>query len=201
MFDYSKDGEVSMKNDAFTEKISLWLDNQLTPGEVTALEAHLADCPTCQENYRAMQQVDQLFLNAATQMAAPNPGFSQRFEARLVRHQASRPWQIWLTVVALLLGTASVFGIWLLAEGLVWVNTSSYLINAQILYQGISGFIESMAGLQFIFNLGTLLFKTSFIIINQPLFWGILFMTFSLMGLWLWLMRTLSRRSASLLAL
>ena len=187
-----------MMNDAFTEKISLWLDDQLTTREVAELETHLVNCEACQETYEALQQAHQFLLAARTQTAAPAPGFTHRFEVRLARHQASQPWQLWLAVAALVLGTLSVFGVWLLAEGFALVSAGSSLLNGQILYQSLSQFIESLAGLQLIFNLGTLLLKTSYVLFSQPLFWGIILMAVSMIGLWLWLMQTLARRTVSL---
>lgn len=189
-----------MMNDTFTEKISLWLDDQLNANEAVELETHLANCATCQAAHQAMQQAHHLLLVAGAHMAAPAPGFTQRFEARLARHrpQASKPWQLWLATAALLLGAVAVFGGWLLAEGLVWINAGSYLVNAQILYLVLSRFIESLAGLQFVFNFAALLVRTSFIIIAQPLFWGVLLIAISTIGLWLWLMQTLARRTAPL---
>jgi len=66
-----------MTKDTFTEKISLWFDDQLSPAEVAELKDHLSGCPSCRQTYSAMQQVDQVLQAAARVMAAPQPGFSR----------------------------------------------------------------------------------------------------------------------------
>lgn len=188
-----EDGEVQMKNDNFTEKISLWLDNQLASADVAELKAHLADCEDCRETYQAMQQVDHLFRTAATRMAAPSPGFTERFESRLGQHR-SKAWQSWLAVSALGLGSVLIFGVWIVSEGLLWFVGDSSLLNAQVLYRGVNALIESFAGVQLVINLGSLSFKAMTIVMSQPLFWGLVFVAVMSIGAWVWIMQTLSRR-------
>jgi len=187
-----------MKNDKFTEKISLWLDNQLNPNEVTELETHLNDCVACRQTYEAMQHVHGLLRSAATRMVAPNPGFTQRFEARLAHPQpATRLWQLWLTIGVLFLGTFFIFGLWLIGGGITLVGFSSYVLDARLLNQWLYALIDSIADLRLALDLGTLLLKTSYLMMGQPLFWGGVIATVSLIGFWVWMMRALSRRSPS----
>ena len=186
-----------MKNDTFTEKISLWLDNQLNPNEVAELKAHLNDCTACQQAYETMQRVHHLFRSAATRMAAPNPGFTQRFEARLAHHRPASLWQVWLTIGVLFLGTFFVFGVWVIGEGIALIGVSSYVLDAGLLNQWLAALIESAADLRFVLNLGTLLLKASYLMMSQPIFWGGVISAVSLIGFWVWVMRTLSRRSPS----
>ena len=93
-----------MAHDTFTEKLSLWLDNELGPAEVTQLQAHLNECAECSRVYQAMQRFDSMFRAAATHMVEPQTGFSARFEARLVQQQQAKRWQTWAGVAVLLVG-------------------------------------------------------------------------------------------------
>ncbi|MDH3676271.1 MAG: zf-HC2 domain-containing protein [Anaerolineae bacterium] len=184
-----------MKNDTYAEKISLWLDDQLSLAEVAELKAHLAGCPSCRRTYEGLQRVHQLFQTAATRMVSPEPGFSHRLEARLARHHAVSSWQIWAAILALCLGTLVIFGAWAIVGGLSLVNTGVMLLDAGIFYQGFIAFIESVDGIRILMNLGSLLLKAGFITVQQPLFWGGVLVTVSLIGLWIWLMRGLLRRA------
>ena len=190
-------GEVPMKNDTFTEKISLWLDNELNPNEVAELEAHLVDCPACRQTYKAMQHVHQVLHSAARRMAAPNPGFTQRFEAQLAHHRPARLWQVWLTIGMLFLGALFISGLWVISEGITLVGLSSYVFDAGLLNQWLAALIESAADLRLALNLGALLLRVSYLMMSQPVFWGGVISAVSLIGFWVWVMWALSRRSLS----
>jgi predicted anti-sigma-YlaC factor YlaD len=170
------------------------LDNELSPNEVAELQAHLAQCPACRHTYEAMQQVDHLFRAAAARMVAPGPGFTRRVEARLAQHHPSKPWQIWLAVGALLFGTLSLFGIWAVVSGLTLVTIGASLLDVGIFYQWLVTFIESATSLRVFFNLGGLFLKASFITMQQPLFWGGVLFSLSILWFWVRVMRSLSRR-------
>ena len=77
------------------------------------------------------------------------------------------------------------------------VNASVVLLDAGIFYRGFLTFIESVEGVRILLNLGSLLLKASFITMQQPLFWGGVLITVSLIGLWVWLMRGLLRRAVA----
>ncbi len=190
-----------MTKDNFTEKISLWLDNELSPTEVAELQAHLADCPVCHQTYQAMQQVDHLFRMVAKQMVAPSPGFTQRFETRLAGHRVAKPWQIWLTLGALLLGTLFLFGLAGLLGGLTLVSVSVSVINVGWFYQWLVTFMESVDTLCFFLNVGALFLKASFLTMQQPIFWGCLLIGIIITWLWARLMRALAQRSAPIVNL
>jgi len=68
--------------------MSLALDQSLTQGEVRCLEEHLKQCPTCQEEWEAMQRVSRLFTDAP--LMSPPPGFADRVMQRLAQRQARR---------------------------------------------------------------------------------------------------------------
>lgn len=68
--------------------MSLALDQSLTQGEVRCLEEHLKQCPTCREEWEAMQRVSRLFTDAP--LMSPSPGFADRVMQRLAQRQARR---------------------------------------------------------------------------------------------------------------
>jgi predicted anti-sigma-YlaC factor YlaD len=178
----------------FTEKISLWLDDELDDSEADELQAHLATCQACRHTYRAMQQVHLLLDAAAATMVTPAPGFAQRFEARLAHRRPVKPWQIVLALSALLLGTLLFAGAWTVMSGLTLVSAGSALLDVDLFYQGVIGFIDSADQLRFFVNLGALFLKASFITMQQPLFWGCLLVAVLMTGLWARALQMLYRR-------
>lgn len=183
-----------MSNDTFTEKISLWLDDQLSPAEVTELKNHLAHCQHCRQVYQSIQQVHRLFHSAGRQMAAPAPRFSQRFEARLARHRARKPWQLWLAMAALLLGALFV-GAWALVSSLTVVSLGFYLLDADLLYRWLITFIESVAGLRLFLRLSAIFLRASYATMGQPIFWGYVVIALGLVWLWVRSIQKLARRA------
>jgi len=65
----------------YGEQMSGLLDGALSDPERAALQAHIALCPACQARWQALQQVDLILVRPV--QAAPAPGFSARFAARL----------------------------------------------------------------------------------------------------------------------
>jgi predicted anti-sigma-YlaC factor YlaD len=68
--------------------MSLALDRSLTQSEARGLEEHLRRCPTCQEEWEAMQRVSRLFADAP--LMGPPPGFADRVMQRVAQRQARR---------------------------------------------------------------------------------------------------------------
>jgi predicted anti-sigma-YlaC factor YlaD len=68
--------------------MSLALDKSLTQSEIRCLEEHLERCPTCQEEWTAMQRVSRLLTDAP--LMSPPPGFADRVMQRLAQRQARR---------------------------------------------------------------------------------------------------------------
>ena len=68
--------------------MSLALDRSLTQGEARGLEEHLKRCPTCREEWEAMQRVSRLFTDAP--LMGPPPGFADRVMQRVARRRACR---------------------------------------------------------------------------------------------------------------
>ena len=75
---------------------------RLAPDQQAQFDAHLADCAECQSLWDVLCEADRLF--AAAPLAAPRPGFTGRFKARLAQ-QRSRPKAVW---GALVLGLGAV---------------------------------------------------------------------------------------------
>lgn len=181
-----------MNHDTFSEKISLWLDNELSPADVADLETHLASCTGCQQFYEQMRQVDQLFQTAAMEVIMPAAGFNQRLEARLAYHRPIRPWQMLTAVGSLALGTLLFLGV-VVASGLTAFDVS-LVTSGGFLYQGIVSLIDSVDNARVLVNLGTLFVKACLITMQQPIFWSLALLTIGLSWLWLRVMKALSRR-------
>jgi predicted anti-sigma-YlaC factor YlaD len=169
-----------MGTDQFTEKISLWLDHELSQLEVTELQTHMVDCPACRQTYQAMQGLERLLGRAAVEMKAPQPGFSQRFATRLAQHQPVSRRPSWWGIAALLLlfitalagGATMTLSTWLDAGG--WVTAVLAVVDT----------------LRTVVSLGTLLLKAGLLTLSQPLFWGYTLLMAGLAWLWLRIIQT-----------
>lgn len=181
-----------MNYDTFSEKISLWLDDELNPAEVADLETHLASCAGCQQLYEQMRQIDDLFQVAAMEMIAPAAGFSQRVEARLAYHRPVTPWQMLAAMGSLALGTLLFLGV-VIASGLMAFD-ASLVTSGGLLYQGVVSLIDSVDNVRVLLNLATLFVKACLITMQQPIFWSLVLLTAGLSWLWLRVMKALSRR-------
>ncbi|MBI1882312.1 MAG: zf-HC2 domain-containing protein [Chloroflexi bacterium] len=183
-----------MTHDAFTEKITLWLDNELSDSEVAELQTHLADCLTCQHTYQAMQRVDTLLRGGSSVIIAPAPGFTARFETHLGRHPARNHGHLWLGFGVLLLGTLFLF----VVSGIVvstFVSAGTSLIDVATLYHWLADLIESTNTLGVWFNLVGLFVKVSLITMSQPLFWGYALVALGLTWMWLRLLKFVNRQA------
>jgi len=75
----------------YSEWMSLAQDGLLDGAQMQQLHQHLEECPSCQLEWEAMNEISRLFH--AAPMLAPAPGFTARFQAQLAyreerRHQA-----------------------------------------------------------------------------------------------------------------
>jgi predicted anti-sigma-YlaC factor YlaD len=191
------DGDKPMTKDTFTEKISLWLDNELNSTEVAELKTHLAGCMTCRQTYQSLERVDRLFRAAAGMVVAPEPGFSHRFELRLARRRVAQPWQLWLALSALLLGTLLLFGLMATIGGLTLINLSAVSFDAGQVYQWLVSFIDSATNLRVFLNLWFLVVKAGLVTMQEPLFWLAVLVALGMTGMWVRIMQTLLRRQPS----
>jgi len=79
----------------YGEWMSMAQDGMLNGTQTRLLHTHLASCPLCQTEWEAMTLVSQMFR--AAPMAAPAPGFVERFQARLAyREEQQRRGMVWL---------------------------------------------------------------------------------------------------------
>lgn len=185
------------RQDSYTKKISLWLDDELNPTEVTELKAHLADCSTCRQTYEAMRRVDSLLHTAAAVLVPPSSGFVERFETRLAGYQPGQLWRIRLALGGLLLGTLFIFSAWAIVGGVALVGVSTALLDVGLLYHWLATFIESVDMLRVFLNLGALFVKAGYIIMKQPLFWMAGLVALILAGIWVRVIQLLSRRTSA----
>jgi predicted anti-sigma-YlaC factor YlaD len=183
-----------MKHDTFTEKISLWLDDELTPAEVNELQQHLAGCPACRHVHQAMAQVHSLLHQASTLTAEPAPGFTTRFERRLAR-QPQKSWQMWLGLSVLLLSTLSFFAVGAILAWLSLVGVSSNLIDLSAIYYGLALLGATVNDIRALANFAGIGLKVALLTMLQPLFWVYVFVAIGLTALWVRLMQGLYRRA------
>jgi len=184
-----------MEHEKFTEKISLWLDNELSPAEITELQIHLTRCAACRQIYQAMQRVDDLLRRAAAVMVEPTPGFSPRFEARLAQYTPYDQRRLWWGMIVLLLGVTFFFVLGAALSSTLLVSLRSIFFSGGILYPWLAALIESANNLWTFINLGILFAKTCLIIFSQPLFWVCVLVAIALAGLWVRMMQLIYRRS------
>jgi predicted anti-sigma-YlaC factor YlaD len=183
-----------MKHDTFTEKISLWLDDELTPAEIKELQQHLTGCPACQQVHQAMAQVHNLLHQASTYIVEPAPGFTTRFESRLA-HSPQKSWQMWLGLSVLLLSTLGFFAVGAILAWLSLVGVSSNLIDLSAIYYGLAFLGATVNDIRALANFAGIGLKVALLTMIQPLFWVYVFMAIGLAALWVRLMQGLYRRA------
>ena len=172
-----------MKHNSFIENISLWLDDELSPAEVSELQTHLMTCPACRQTYQAMQQVHEFLHEASMVMAEPSPGFNTRFETRLAQPPAKR-WGMWLGMVVLLVSTLLLITVGVAVGGLTLIGTGTTLLDMRTFYECLGTLGEIVNQIRAYINLGGLFFKIAFIIMSQPLFWVYVVVAIGLIWLW-----------------
>lgn len=184
--------------DQFTEKLSLWLDDELSHAEITELQHHMQQCATCRQTYAELNQVDSWLRDAARWMVVPEAGFAQRVETRLAQVRPQQMWQVWLAVLGLVFGALFFVAAGALFGGLAVYSTSStvLMLNIQMLKQGLVTVINTADNVQFYLELGALFLRSSLITMQQPLFWGLLLFAVALGVLWAQMLRKLLQRGA-----
>jgi len=90
------------------ERVLERFDGALSPLETRQLEAHIAECPQCEQFAALQRQID---LRLREQIAAPqlSVGFRAGLQARIAR-KARESWPDWLPDVAHLAGCAAAIG-------------------------------------------------------------------------------------------
>jgi hypothetical protein len=182
--------------DQYTEKLSLWLDDELSRAEVTELQRHMQQCAACQQTYAELSRVDGWLRDAAHWMVVPEAGFARRVETRLAQVKPQKMWQIWLAVMGLVFGALFFVAAGALFGGLTVYSTGStvLMLNVQMLNQGLVAVINTADTFQFYLEISTLFLRSSLITMQQPLFWGLLVFAVALGAMWVQLLRRLHQR-------
>ena len=160
-----------MEHTTYLEQIVLWLDNELEPSQVSQLKVHLAECPACQESYQAMQRTDSFLRQAATVMIEPEPGFTSRFETRLVRARPHLTGKAWLGVGVLVVSSLGLMVVGAVVGGITLLNLWAALIDTNFFYSWLGEFGGVVNQTRMFINLGGALYKAFFFATQQPLFW------------------------------
>ena len=185
-----------MQHDTFTEKISLWLDDELSPAEITELQNHLTQCTACQQVHQTMVRVHHLFQTASAIMLEPAPGFSGRVEYRLAHHRPQKSWHLWLGLSVLLLGSLFFFAAGAMVGWLTLINSGGLLIDPGTVYYSLGILGGLVNDIRAAVNLGGMGLKVAWLIMGQPLFWIYVLVAIGLTGLWAGLMQSLYRRAS-----
>lgn len=187
-----------MDRERFIEKVSQWLDDDLSRAEITELQQCLDHNAEYRQIYHTMQQMDSSLRQASRQMVDPAAGFQQRFESRLKHHQARSQRRTWLAVVALLLGSLlmTTVLISMALNGVTFIANTPTLLDVQNISQWQVMVIEMADSSQAILNLMGLLLKAGFITMTQPFFWLCAVMSLFITGIWLGFIQRLYRQQS-----
>ncbi len=178
-----------MEHTTFIEKISLWLDNELSPAESAELQAHLAICPACNQTYQAIQRVDSFLRQASVVVLEPVSGFPARFQTRLTAYHPKSRWHVWAGLGVLFVGTLIFLLIGLAIGGVTLLSAWATLVDMQVLYYWLGAFGEMILQIRTLIAAGSVILKIIFIAISQPVFWLTIPAAGGLAWLWLRLMR------------
>lgn len=178
-----------MEHTTYTEKIALWLDDELLPAEVIELQTHLAECQACTRTYQAMQQLEQMLRSAATVIAEPAPGFTGRVQTRLAYASPRRRWRMWAGLSVLLVSSMTMLAAGLIIGGLALLSTWANLIDSQLIYYWLGTFGETINQIRALVILGGLILRVLWITGSQPAFWVLVPVTGALAWLWVYLLK------------
>lgn len=125
------------------ERLSAWLDGELEPGEASAVASHVAGCPACAAEARALEAVSEVLGEVAPE---PGPaawaGFERGLDEELRREARLRsPW-LWIPrglVAAALVLLALGPSLFVLALGQAPVQAAGRLPSAHLPFDAPSG--------------------------------------------------------------
>jgi hypothetical protein len=130
-----------------------WLlsEEDLSAEQILSLKEHLAECESCAQIKSAGKEVDILFQNLPD--VGPAPGFTQRWQSRLVEYQFSQQRRRgWFTIgatalIILVLLAVLVTQAWELIQSpapymLVWLDRVISVLSIYFLIQGAIGSIS-----------------------------------------------------------
>jgi len=161
--------------------MSLALDQSLTQVEARGVEEHLKRCPTCQEEWEAMQRISRLFTDAP--LMGPPPGFADRVMQRVAQRQARRQRLLAgaaLLVVCLSLGALALPEI-VRSLAMLWqvITEPSLLSHGAKLIAQLLNLAESLG------RACWLVTAALFSSLNQPALLGYSFLVLALTALWI----------------
>ena len=181
--------DEAMNHKPYLEWMNAVLDGSIAPADRRALEAHLVSCANCQASWVSLSNVHRLFK--AEPMAAPRPGFSGRFQARLAQRR-SRPHAIW-GALALGLGAVAASALVVpLGLGVIFTavgaaeqpdTTVALLMSAS----AAAGFLSTLAD-----ALVLIARAVAEAILPNPLTWALAVLALGLTGVWFYMLRKLA---------
>lgn len=168
-----------------TAQMSMALDNLLGADEHRLLHEHLAACPRCQAEWKAMQAVSWQFEQAP--MVGPPLGFAIRVERRL--NEKSKRRRRAFGGVAVLTGSLSlasvtIAAVALLIMGLVIWNISGPLPGVQ---QGTHAVSQVASGMGLVGKGASLFLWDLLVRFGPPLLFVLGIGLTCLVGVWVWL--------------
>lgn len=186
---------MTVTHKPYTEWIQLALDGDLPTEQRAELDAHLADCQSCASTWEAMARLERLFTQAP--LAAPRPGFTGRFNARL-KQQRSQPKALWgaLALGFGAIGSAALVlpiglsALWSLVQLVGQPATSAALFNSASTTTQVA---LALANALFITGRGLGEWA-----LNTPLVWLVALGALAATAAWLYFMRRLSLQGLGL---
>ena len=177
---------MTLTHKPFVDWMHLALDEGLPPAQRAQLEAHVTECEPCASLWEALGQTERRLQ--AEPLAAPRPGFTARFNARLLQQRA-RPHAFW---GALVLGFGAVGGAALVVPaGLALLWSVAQIVGqpaaSAALFSGINAtthLLTTLAGALFI----TWRALAQLAVAN-PLLWAGALMALTLTVVWFVLLR------------
>lgn len=178
-----------MSHKHYLDWMQLALDDALPPAQRQELTAHLGECPACSAAWDGLQRADRLLAQAP--LAAPRPGFTGRFNARL-RQRRSQPQAVW-GALALGLGAVGAAALVLPAGvGLLWTlaQLAGQPATATALFNSASAASQVMLALL------NALYVTARgvgeLALVSPLAWALTLSALGATALWVYVLRRLS---------
>jgi anti-sigma factor RsiW len=180
---------AAMSHKNYLEWMHLALDGALPAAQRAELNTHLSECAACAAAWDSLHHADRWLAHAP--LAAPRPGFTGRFNARL-QQRRSRPKAVW-GALALGFGAVGAAALVLPAGvGLLWslVQLAGQPATTAALFNSAS------AASQVVLALLNALFVTARgvgeLALATPLAWALAALALAATALWFYMLRRLS---------
>jgi len=175
-----------MKCNGWQDKMSYWLDGELSPVEAEELRVHLADCGDCQASLDAMRRVDDVLRFAPT--VSPQPGFTARFQKRLESRQQRRR-SSWIGVVILVLVAGALSGLVLVLGLMSGLGLLQLVSTAEVGKYGLELLSVAASAAGSILNAMFIALKAIGHVLVHPVFVGYAVVTAFLFFVWTQVLR------------